>query len=125
MRNPLFICLCLFLAGCASMLAPEYSFVFTNSTNALLRNVGCTGTGGFQASAGSMIPGSHKSDELIPNPIPDEVTVVWQTLDGQNHSQRIAIKSQLPSRFRGEVVLTFTPDGNVVLSHQPYFELPR
>ncbi|HVU39180.1 MAG TPA: hypothetical protein VHC95_12675 [Opitutales bacterium] len=128
MKNLLLLYVCLLTACCTSMsTVPQYSFVFTNATGAELRQVRCQNESGFHASAGYLAPDPAKAahDELIPDPIPGEVTVTWQTADGQNHSQQIAIKSQLPVNFSGEVVLTFTPDGKVVVSHQPFFEMPK
>jgi hypothetical protein len=117
--------LCL-LTGCTSTVSvPQYSFVFENASQEVIDNVGCGNDSGFNAAAGYLGIGKSKHDELIPIPIPEEVTLTWQTENGQKHTQRLKIKKSLPPKFTGEIVLTFTSGQEVTLSHRPYFNLPR
>jgi hypothetical protein len=98
---------------------PPYDWGFYNASRQNLREVHMTypyGKGRATATAGILDAGGSKINGSGFDPIPPLGTVTWQTPDGQNHQQDVAISGKVPDleRFSGIIWFVYTGDGWVL-----------
>ena len=94
---------------------PPYRIGFKNATTEMLKGVRFDWDGGTESyndQAGSLGVGSTKQADSEPDPIPERVTVSWETL-GKEHEKVVAVASQIKDigHFAGTIWFRFTRDG--------------
>jgi hypothetical protein len=93
---------------------PKYGVVVRNLTpNGITRAQ--VSYGQFRSIPASLQPGRFSRYGLVPEPIPDQATVEWDTSDGLHHKKEVAVKPLLPARFSGELIFRITEAGEVVV----------
>ena len=112
------------LCACGNARVPKYSVVFTNGTQSVFSEVKLQAEA-FRLSAGWLGPGQQAVDNYPPYAIPDMVTMSWLDESGQRHATQVAVKQRLPQAFTGEIVLTIGTNDSVLVTHRPYFEMPK
>ena len=70
-------------------------------------------------------PNIGKHDEMLHYPIPEIAMVTWQTNDGIKHTKEVAVARALPKNFSGELIFSIQANGEVTVTHEPFFQMPR
>ena len=91
------------LSGCSLMMGGRLNAVVLNNTGKQELNDAHVSYGEFESVGGVLVPGAVAGHGGISHPLPERATVQWRTPDGTLHSKEVAVRSQLPKGFRGEV----------------------
>lgn len=112
MRSTLLSLTCAIVAGlmlsCGVDERPEYSIVLLNTGSTDLNEVAVK-YGAFSSLGGVLIPNAESVQGGVRVKVPDVVTVVWTTVDGKRHDERVPVRGQRPFRK-----LTVTINGDTV-----------
>ncbi|MBI5775206.1 MAG: hypothetical protein HZA89_15895 [Verrucomicrobia bacterium] len=118
--------MCVVVEGCAASerSTAKYSVVLTNGTSNAI-NRAHVRYGKFESVGGYLGPRIEKIDVFVSYPMPDKATVVWVSGDGKAHEKEVEVAKILPKNFSGEIVFTIQEDGSVLVTHRPFFEMPK
>ncbi|MDQ6800495.1 MAG: hypothetical protein M3041_06620 [Acidobacteriota bacterium] len=76
---------------------PEYSIVLLNTGSTDLNDVAIK-YGTFTSLGGVLIPNAESVQGGVLIEVPDVVTVVWTTIDGKHHEERVPVRGRRPFR---------------------------
>ena len=110
--------------GCVAMPATNYSVVIVNGTTNVIDDSHVR-FGTFESVGGYLRPGKKATHNFVPVPIPEIASVVWKTPNGESHVKEVQVKTVLPKSFRGKIIFTIQSNGNVRVTNEPFFEMPK
>lgn len=92
------------LLATACISGTRYGIQLRNATTAEVREARVS-FGDFTFAGGVIPPGLYKRQGLVTTTIPDSASIEWRTADGSKHTKVISLRSAVPRRFSGDVVI--------------------